>query len=67
MNQERVSGTIPLDEILAGKHPQYGTNRLNHRMIAAGVVANKCSLCGDDDVRLVKIVDHINGIHDDHR
>jgi len=34
--------TIPLEEILNGKHPSYNTSRLRKRLIKAGLKENKC-------------------------
>jgi hypothetical protein len=62
---------IPLNEILEGKHPQYSTNRLKHRLWKEGLLEKKCSICGTKDEwqgkKLVHVLDHINGISDDHR
>lgn len=61
---------IPLEEILSGLHPQYGTNILKHRLIKAGIKENKCEWCLIVDWRgepIVMQLDHINGNSSDHR
>ena len=37
---------IPLDEILAGKHPTYQTYKLKLRMLREGLIEDKCEKCG---------------------
>lgn len=68
--QQSIDRTISLDEILDGKHPTYQTHRLRLRLIATGIKEQKCELCGTSHWRgeqLSLILDHINGINDDHR
>ena len=61
---------IELIEILAGKHPQYGTSKLSKRLIKEGIFEHKCSCCGGTEWMGEQIpieLDHINGINNDHR
>lgn len=59
------------EEILEGKHPQYGTAKLKQRLIKEGYLENKCSDCGLKDTwnnkPIVLHLDHINGVNNDHR
>lgn len=54
---------IPLEEILAGKHPHYGTARLRQRLIKEGVKELKCEMVGclTTDPSTPYILDHIDG------
>ena len=36
----------PLEDILAGKHPQYSTYQLKKRLIEVGIFEDKCCICG---------------------
>jgi len=60
-----------LENILAGKHPQFQTYKLKQRMLKAGLIKNECSICGFKGLWNGKpinmILDHINGIRYDHR
>ena len=61
----------PLNEIFEGKHPKTKTVRLKKRLLAEGLLKNKCSACGVPDSwnrkPLVLELDHINGNSKDHR
>jgi len=61
---------IPLSEILV-ENSTYNTSHLKHRLIKEGLLKEACSLCDIKTVwkgkRLVLIIDHINGINNDHR
>lgn len=63
---ESANTRIPLEEILAGKHPQYGTSPLKRRLLAEKILEDVCVLCGDTSQSYSRILDHINGIHNDH-
>lgn len=66
-NKERL---IPLDEILRGEHPTYQTHKLRLRLFKAGLKERKCEICTTshwNGQQLSLILDHINGINDDHR
>lgn len=61
---EGVGGKLCLEDILAGKHPQYGTGKLKHRLIEAGLKKEECEDCGITDWRGKKLVlqlDHRDG------
>lgn len=61
---------IDLTEILEGKHPTYGTTKLNKRLLKEGIFEYKCSACQETEWMGQPIplqLDHINGINDDHR
>ena len=69
--RRRLSETkIPLQDILV-EHSSYPRIHLKPRLIADGLLKNKCAICslspyweGKD---LVLAMDHINGVKDDHR
>lgn len=61
---------ISLEEILKGKHPQYQTFKLKHRLYREGKKLNKCESCGIDSWKGQPIeceLDHVNGDSSDHR
>lgn len=61
--------SIPLSEILAGKHPKVQTNKLKHKLLSEGIFQNTCSVCGISEWLNQPIVcelDHINGNRYDH-
>jgi hypothetical protein len=65
-----IERTIPLDEILQGKHPTYQTHKLRLRLFKTGLKSKACELCGTSHWMgqpLSLICDHINGVNDDHR
>lgn len=46
----KESGTkIPLEDILAGKHPQYQSNKLRLRLLSDGIFIHKCNNCNLTD------------------
>jgi hypothetical protein len=63
-------GRRPLSEILVEKST-YSRNHLKTRLFAAGLKKPQCELCGQDEVwhgrPMSMILDHINGVRDDHR
>ena len=65
--------TIPLNEILEGKHPHYWTNHLKRRLLTAGIKRNACEneKCSVTNVwngqTLVLHLDHIDGDNTNHR
>jgi hypothetical protein len=63
-------GRRPLSEILVEKST-YSRNHLKKRLFAAGLKKPRCELCGQDEVwrgrPMSMILDHINGVRDDHR
>jgi Zn finger protein HypA/HybF involved in hydrogenase expression/endogenous inhibitor of DNA gyrase (YacG/DUF329 family) len=61
---------ISLSEILVAKST-YSRKHLKERLLEGKILKNECSLCGAlpewNGKPLVLILDHINGINDDHR
>lgn len=67
---KKSSKKIPLNTILAGKHPEYQTFKLKNRLLEEGILANKCVSCGIVDWNgkpLVMELDHIDGDRTNHR
>lgn len=62
---------IPLEEILVEGSSYTNTWRLKRKIIEAGLLEEKCALCGQEAYwngkKLVMVIDHINGINNDHR
>jgi hypothetical protein len=62
--------TTPLEEILV-EGSSFPTKHLKNRLLAKGLLENRCSLCGLPPEwhgqALVMRLDHINGVADDHR
>lgn len=44
--------SIPLRDVLAGKHPKYSLARLKNRLIARKKLADVCALCGFSERRI---------------
>ena len=44
--------SIPLRDILAGKHPKYSMARLKNRLIARKKIVEQCASCGFDERRI---------------
>ena len=44
--------SIPLKDILAGKHPDYSLAKLKNRLIARGKLEEQCNLCGFSEGRI---------------
>lgn len=53
------------------EHSTYSRTHLKARLLKNGLMKNICSVCGQKDKwkgkHLIMILDHINGVHDDHR
>lgn len=66
-----IRNTIPVEEILAGKHPQYSTDLLKKKLYKANILHKKCVECGQGPTwrgkPLTLHLDHINGNPQDHR
>jgi len=61
--------SIPLNEILSGKHPSYQTYKLKNRMLKENIIENVCSICGIDEWNGKQInleLDHIDGVRSNH-
>lgn len=63
---ETAGRTIPIAEILEGKHPQYGTSHLKRRLFKERIKQEKCEGCGITDGAVLQL-DHKNGDSTDHR
>ena len=71
---ERVRRTsdrksIPLKDILEGKHPETQTNKIKKKLLREGMLKNACKICGISEWMGRSIVcelDHINGNRRDH-
>ncbi|HWH93671.1 MAG TPA: HNH endonuclease signature motif containing protein [Baekduia sp.] len=67
---ERASQPFPLSKILV-EHSTYNRGRLKERLYREGLKARACELCGQGEEwrgrRMGLILDHINGVADDHR
>lgn len=64
------AGKIPLSDILAGRYPQYQSNKLRDRLLEARLLNNICSGCGIDSwngKKLVLELDHIDGNGHNHK
>ncbi len=62
--------TVPLEEILQGKHPHYQRRGLKRKLFEAGIKSNKCEVCGLTDWNgksLNMQLDHIDGNTYNHR
>ena len=66
----RTSQRMSLEEILV-EHSTYSRASLKARLYEAGLKERRCELCGQDEMwngkRISLIIDHINGVRDDHR
>lgn len=71
INPNKGRNTTNLKDILAGKFPNFGTNKLKKKMLKEGIIEKKCSWCGIADKwngkPIILHLDHINGINNDHR
>jgi hypothetical protein len=60
----------PLSEILV-EGSSYSRNHLKNRLYREGLKARRCEICGQDELwrgrPMGLILDHINGVRDDHR
>lgn len=61
----------PLEDILVENSSYQNISRLKTRLINEGVLEYRCALCGNEGrwqgKNLVLQLDHVNGIHNDHR
>jgi hypothetical protein len=68
--QGGTNAARPLAEILV-EHSTYSRGHLKQRLYREGVKARACELCGQGEVwrgaRMGLILDHVNGVADDHR
>lgn len=65
-----AKGIVPLNEVLV-KNSSYSRSTLKKRLLKEGLLENKCSICelaGEwNGSPLIMILDHKNGIYNDHR
>lgn len=63
--------TIAWDQVLVPSSPYPINNRRKQRLLKEGLLSNKCSICGTapfwQGKPLVLVLDHINGVRNDHR
>jgi len=63
--------TIPLNQILVENSSYTNTWRLKKRLLDKNLLTNECCLCGQPPIwkgePLVLVLDHKNGINNDHR
>ena len=68
---QNLKRPIDLSLILVENSSYTSTNNLKHRLYKAGVKKHKCEKCGQTEIwngeHMSLILDHINGINDDHR
>ena len=58
-----------LEDIFAGKYPQYNVSHLNKRLIKEGIKERKCECCGNTEWMghpIVLELHHIDGNHSNH-
>jgi hypothetical protein len=65
-----VARETPLEELLVA-NSSYPRGHLKRRLLAAGVKRRRCEMCGQGELwkgnRMSLVLDHINGISNDHR
>jgi len=61
---------LPLESVMT-ENSTYNRCHLKRRLIQDGIIANKCCECGLapewNGKKLVLVLDHINGVSNDHR
>ena len=61
---------IPLKEVMI-ENSTYNRKSLKRRLLKEGILKNECDICGQEPIhnnkKLVMVLDHINGVSDDHR
>jgi len=61
---------FPLEEVMT-ENSTYSRKDLKRRLLKNGMLENKCEICKQDEIwssqKLVMVLDHINGVNDDHR
>ena len=69
-NRKFPNRAIPLEEVMI-KGSTYNRTNLKRRLLKNGMLNNKCDICGQEEIwnnqKLVMVLDHINGINNDHR
>ncbi len=70
VTKQSPSNTILLEEILDGKHPHYGSNKLRIRLIKTKLKEAKCECCGITEWNGLPApleLDHIDGNNSNHK
>lgn len=70
LTKDHSNRSIPLDDILAGSHPQYQSNKLRIRILKEGVFSYKCQKCGLTEWNGVPIpleLEHKDGNSSNHK
>jgi hypothetical protein len=66
----RLRNPIPLEQVLV-EGSTYSRGHLKERLFREGLKTRSCDLCGQGEVwrgkRMSLILDHVNGVRDDHR
>jgi ferredoxin len=66
-----MARSCPTEDILVENSGYQNRTSLKKRLLADGLLKNECALCGQEPEwkgkPLVMILDHINGVNDDHR
>jgi len=61
---------IPLEEVMV-ENSTYSRAHLKERLLRIGILENKCEICGQEEIwnniKLIMVLDHKNGIWNDHR
>src|SRR3954452_3524476 len=61
---------VPLEDVLV-EGSTYHRGHLKRRLLAEGMKHPRCEMCGQGELwrgrRMSPVLDHINGVHDDHR
>lgn len=53
ISRKKMKGVFGLDAILNGEHPNYDRGKLKERLLRAGKLEERCSLCGFDQKRFI--------------
>ena len=65
-----ASRAVPLEAVMV-EGSTYHRGHLKRRLLAEGVKQPRCEICGQGEVwrgrRMALVLDHVNGVHDDHR
>jgi transposase-like protein len=67
---KRANRPTPLEEVMVAGST-YSRSHLKRRLFAEGIKDRRCEMCGQDEIwhgrKMALILDHINGIPNDHR
>ena len=69
-NRKFPNRSIPLEKVMI-KGSTYNRTNLKRRLLKNGMLKNRCEICGLEPLwenkKLVLVLDHINGVNNDHR